>query len=675
MKINQVTDLMVEAEIAVVTLDNPPVNALSAAARDGIYEGIGKAIDNPVVKAIVLMCAGPTFVAGGDIAALGTSQSGAPTREISRLIESSPEPVITAMHGSALGGGLEISLATHWRIATPSARCGLPEVKLGILPGAGGTQRLPRLIGVRNALEMIVFGEDVSALEALEMGIIDELVDEDDLRGGAIAFARKVLSEERPLRRARDAEETAVSRRANIKLVDDFAAEHAQVLRGALAPAACIRSIRAAFELPFEEGLDLERQLLGELIPSLQSKAMRSVFFAQRDIWKIPGVPRDTPQIPVRKVGVLAATPEGIADVHAFAAAGLSVVLFDSDLERLSRAVDVTNSVTKGRDPAILRDCDLVLDPTFGPLDAQRSVIATVAPFLRSDALVSTMALESVDDIVSPERLVGIHFLFPGDLRRFVEVVRTDRTAGPVVFTVMQLLKRMGKVAVLAKPDSLGVVTRMMRARQIAAESAVLEGAAMPARLDATLLEFGFPEGVFAWEDRVGLDVGWLRTREKGDALRAVLCEAGRGGRKTGAGFYDYDAAGHSEASPLTEAIVRRKLVASGVVADPLYGEALLQRLLFPIVNEGAKLLEAGLINRASDIDMMWVTNFGWPPYQGGPMFYGDSAVGLPMIVEHLRRWASKWGAAYGPCALLEQLATERKRFSDWKPVGADPAS
>ena len=660
MKVSAVTDLTVDREVAVVTIDNPPVNALSADTRDGVYEGLRRAIEDPAVTAVVLMCAGRTFVAGGDISALGTKQTGVPTREIARLMESSAKPIVAAIHGSALGGGFEITLAAHWRIATPTSRVGLPEVKLGILPGAGGTQRLPRLAGAQKALDMIIFGEPICAEEAMRAGILDELVGGDDLRMDAVAFARQVVAERRPLRRARDAVDTIDAGRSNPALFDDFIAKHSETFRGASAPSACLRSMRAAFEIPFEAGLDLERELTEQLIPSLQSKALRGVFFAERDIFKIPGAARDAPLAPIAKVAILAATPDGLADARAFLAGGLTVRVFDLDATRLASA-EAPPQAIKSSDPAALADCDLVLDPTFGPAEAQRALIAKVAPSLRPDALVSTMALERVADLVAPERLVGVHFFYPGDQRKFVEVVRTDQTSTQAAARVTQLLKRMGKFAVLVKSDPRGVASRAMGCRQAAAEAAVIEGAATPAEVDKALYDFGFPEGVFQWEDRIGLDVGWLHTGEGGDALRASLCAIGRTGRKAGKGFYDHDAAGAATPSPETTDVIAKLAAARDPRPERLEGEALIRRLLIPIVNEGAKLLEAGLVIRASDIDLMWVAAFGWPAYRGGPMFYGEHELGLGCVVDELHRLQAQFGDAYRPCALLERLAAEGK--------------
>jgi 3-hydroxyacyl-CoA dehydrogenase len=652
MKINPVTDLSADGDVAVLTIDNPPVNALSADVRDGIFEGLGKAIEDPAVRAVVLMCAGRTFVAGGDISALGTKQAGAPTRQIARRMEDSPKPVIAAIHGSALGGGFETTLAAHWRIAVRNARVGLPEVKLGILPGAGGTQRLPRLVGPEKALDMIIFGEPISAEDALKAGAVDALVEGRDLRAEAVAFARSVVGRPDALKRARDAET-----QRDLALFDGFQAGHPETFRGALAPAACLRSVRAAFELPFEAGLDQEREITETLIPSLQSRALRHVFFAERDTFKIPGVPRDAALAPIRKVGVLAANPDGVADARAFAAAGLSVVLIDPQ-----SAVEAPEGVTRTADLSALADCDLVLDPTFGPTDAQRARLMEAAPHIRDDAIVSTMALAQLGDIVPSERLIGVHFFYPGDQRRFVEVVRTDATSDLTAASVTQLLKRMGKFAVLVKHDPVGVASRAMGIKQVSAEAAVLEGAASPAAVDRALYDFGFPEGVFQWEDRIGLDVGWMRTGGPGDALRARLCELGRAGKKAGRGFYDYAADGAATPSVEVDGVVAG--LAGAREPARLEGEALVRRLVAPIVNEGAKVLEAGLAIRASDIDLMWVATFGWPAWRGGPMFCAEHEFGLAAIVDELQRLLALFGETYRPSALLERLAREGRGFA-----------
>ena len=617
MRLNAVTDLSRDGEIAVVTIDNPPVNALSAEVRDGIYEALQQAIKDDAVKAIVLMCAGRTFVAGGDIASLGSKQAGAPMREIAALIEGSRKPVVAAIQGAALGGGFELCLAAHWRIAAPSARVGLPEVKLGILPGAGGTQRLPRLVGAEKALEMIVFGEPIGASEAEEAGAIDGVIQTDDLRTGAVQFAGSLLAEKLPLKRASD-----IAPMADPAVFDDFTARHAARLEGALAPAACLKSVRAAFELPFEAGLDFERELTDALIPSLQSKALRHIFFAERDIFKIPGAPRPSDLPPIKKVAVLAATRDGLADARAFARGGVSLVVFDLDGTRLAEA-EVPAGAVKSADPAALGDCDLVVDPTFGPEATQRALLAAIVPHLRSDAIVGSMALPGAGDLVAPERLVGLHFFYPGDERKFVELVRTDATKPSEVARVGQLLKRMGKLPVVVKPDPLGVASRAMRARQAAAEVALLEGAATASEIDEALRRFGFAEGVFQWEDRIGLDVPWIRTGAPGDALRERLCALGRRGQVERRGFYDYAPDGSALPSSEVDAVIA-ELVPQMKAGAHCLGEALTLRLLAPVAHEAAKLVEEGLVIRPSDADLMWVAGFGWPDYRGGPLFWAE---------------------------------------------------
>jgi 3-hydroxyacyl-CoA dehydrogenase len=608
-----------DGDIAVVTIDNPPVNALSAEVRDGLFMGITTALADADVAAIVLMCSGTTFVAGGDISALGSKPSGAPTMEINRLQENSPKPIVAAMHGSALGGGLEITFAAHWRIATRGAKLGLPEVKLGILPGAGGTQRLPRLIGIEPALRMIVTGDPVSAEAALEMGLIDALADPANLRAEAVAFARQVVVEGRPLRRARDLDATA-----DPQVFDAFLAASAEARRGAEAPIACVRAVRAASEISFDQGIEYERELLYELIPSLQSQAMRHLFFAEREAWKLPGASRDTSVPSIRTVCILTDSRDGLAVGRTFSAAGLKVTFSPEGLET----------------------ADLVFDPTFTSIADHRALIARITSHIRKDAIVSTMAAGSVDDLTAPERTLGIHFFHPADERPFVEVIRPSGVSIPNALAVLRLLKRMGKKAVVATPAPGAIAATMMSARQRAAELLVANGWSTPAAVDAALTAFGFAEGVFIWLDRIGLDTGWLRTGDAGDVMRDRLCAAGRIGRAGGAGFYDYDAQGNAIPSAKAATII-------GGGASVLPAASLIDALLIPIANTGQRLIDAGTAMRDSDIDLVAVVAHGWPAWKGGPLFHVDKVIGAQRAIDVLAALSAASPAFYAPASGL----------------------
>lgn len=609
-----------DGDVAVVIIDNPPVNALSADVRDGLFDGLTTAIADPQIAAIVVMCAGPTFVAGGDIGALGRKPGGAPTMEINRLQEESPKPIVYALHGSALGGGLELSFSAHGRIAARGTRLGLPEVKLGILPGAGGTQRLPRLIGFERALDMIVGGDPIDAEEALAIGLVDGLAEPAELRAMATASARRMAREGRPLRRARD-----IVPVADPLSFERFLAADADARRGAEAPVACIAAVRAASELPFDQGIQRERELLYDLIPSLQSQAMRHLFFAEREAWKLPGAARDTVAPAIRSVCILADTRDGKAVARAFAAAGLDVGFWPDR-----------------------QDADLIFDPTFAD---HRALISPIAPAMREDAIFSTMAAGQLDDLFPPENTLGIHFFYPADERAFVEVIRPRQASVPATLAVLRLLKRMGKKAVLAAPAPGAIAATMMSARQRAAELLVANGWSSPAEIDAALIGFGFAEGVFVWLDRIGLDTSWLRTGDAGDAIRDRLCAAGRTGRAAGAGFYDYDAAGNAIPSNKAARII-------GSAGGQLPIDSLLDALLAPIANAGQRLVDSGVALRPSDIDLVAVTAHGWPAWRGGPLFHLDKVLGAARTREVLAALTPADPAFYAPAAGLARAET-----------------
>lgn len=621
-----------DGDVAIVTIDNPPVNALSADVRDGLFHALSAAIADPDVAAIVYRCAGATFVAGGDIGALGSRQGGAPTMEINRLQESSPKPIVAAMHGSALGGGLETTLAAHGRVAARDAMLGLPEVKLGIVPGAGGTQRLPRLIGFEAALEIIVSGEAVTATKALDLGLVDVLAEPDHVTDAAVALARRLVTNGRGLPRARD-----IERSCDPKLLDAYLAASSDAQRGAEAPRACVRSVRAALDRPFDEGLQIEREILHELIPSLQSRAMRHIFFAEREAWKLPDASRDTVAPAIRKVAVLAESRDGTAVARAFEAAGLDVAFASTDASALAEA-------------------DLLFDPGFGSLSERRTLLAQMIPQAREDAILSTMAAGEVDDLFDPARTLGVHFFYPADERPFVEVIRPARASGANLLAVLRLLKRMGKKAVVAAPAPGAIAGRMMSARQRAAELLVANGRSTPVEVDSALVEFGFAEGVFAWLDRIGLDTAWLATGDAGDAVRARLCAAGRTGRAAGAGFYDYGPDGSPQPSLEALAII-------GAAAQPLPASALLDALLLPIANEGLKLVESGTATRPSDIDLVAVAAHGWPAWRGGPLFYLDQEADSEQALALLARLLSDHSEFYSPAKGLRMRAAAKNEM------------
>ena len=690
--INAVADLSTTGSIGVLTLNSPPVNALSANVRDGIYNGVKAAIEDPAVAAIVLICDGRTFIAGADITEFGGAAKGASLFDCQTMIENSPKPVVAAIHGTALGGGLEVALTCHYRVATPSAKCGLPEVNLGLLPGAGGTQRLPRIVGVQKALEMMTSGAHVPAKECLAMGLIDEIVPEGALRSGSIAFAEKMVSEKRPLKKVRELNDKVEAARDHPEIFADFRKANARKFRGFLAPEYNIRCIEAAVAQPFDEGLKTERTLFGELISGPQSAAQRYSFFAERQANKIPDVPDDTPTIPIARVGIIGAGTMGGGIAMNFANVGIPVTLVEVRQDALDRGLKVVRSnyersAKNGRfsmeeaerragllsgslDMNILAECDLVIEAVFERMDIKKDIFAKLDAICKPGAILATnTSALNIDEIASatkrPESVIGLHFFSPANVMRLLEIVRADHTSKEVVATSMKLAKKIGKVAVLVGVCQGFVGNRMLAQRGREAQKMVLEGA-MPWDIDRVLYDFGFPMGPFAMSDLAGLDIGWVKENSHGATIRDVLCEADRRGQKTGAGYYDYDENRNAKPSPVTEKIIHDFMTKSGANPRKIDDEEILERTLYPMVNEGAKILEEKKAIRASDIDVVWQNGYGWPVYRGGPMYWADQ-IGLPKILAKLKAFESSMGEQWKPSALLERLVEEGKGFKDLK--------
>ena len=688
--INEVTKLE-RGEIAVLTLNSPPVNALSATVRNGLAAGFKAAAEDAAIKAIVLICEGRTFIAGADITEFGKpAKESASLFDVQSAMEDSPKPVIAAIHGTALGGGLEVALCAHYRVAVPSAKVGLPEVNLGLLPGAGGTQRLPRIVGPEKALEMVTSGQHVPAKAALAMGLVDELAPEGDLRNAAIAFAAKVLAEKRPLRKVRDQNEKVEAARGKPEIFADFRKANGRKFRGFLAPEYNIQCIEAAVNLSFDEGIKVERKLFLELVTGVQSAAQRYVFFAERQVWKLPDVPEDTPVLPVAKVGVIGAGTMGGGISMNFLNAGLPVTIVETTQAALDRGLGVIRknyetTAKRGRltmeevearmgrltgalDLSALSDADLIIEAVFENMEVKKEVFGKLDAIAKPGAILATnTSYLNVDEIASatkrPESVIGLHFFSPANVMRLLEVVRGDKSSKSVIATSMQTAKKIGKIAALVGVCHGFVGNRMLSMRQRQAQAILLEGA-MPWEIDKVLYDFGFPMGPFAMSDLAGLDIGWNRETSKGETLRDRLCELDRRGQKTGAGFYDYDEARNATPSPVTADLIEKFRAEKGVNGRSFTEEEILERCIFPMINEGAKILQEGKASRASDIDIVWINGYGWPIYRGGPMFYGDT-VGLKRVVESLTKLAAEMGDEWAPCDLLVKTAAEGKRLQD----------
>ena len=688
--LNAVTTLAVEGDVAIVTLNSPPVNALSAPVREGLTLGINAALADSAVKSVVLICEGRTFIAGADITEFGKAPVGPSLQDVQNTIENASKPVVAAIHGTALGGGLEVALTCHYRVAVPSAKCGLPEVNLGLLPGAGGTQRLPRIVGAAKALEMMTTGQHVAAKACLAMGLVDELAEEGKLRETAVAFAKKIVAEGRPLKRVRDLEDKVLADRANPGLFAEFRKANARKFRGFMAPESNIKCIEAAVNLPFDEGMAVERKLFMELMTGSQSAAQRYVFFAERQAAKIPDIGDDVAILPVKKVGVIGAGTMGGGISMNFLSAGYAVTIVETQQAALDRGIatirkNYENTAKKGRLTQAdvetrmglltgtlaledLADCDLIIEAVFENMDIKKDVFGRLDKIAKAGAiLASNTSYLDVNEIASattrPESVIGLHFFSPANVMRLLEIVRGAATSKEVIATSMQIGKKIGKVAVLVGVCPGFVGNRILSQRQREAQKLVMEGA-MPWDIDRVLFDFGFPMGPFAMSDLAGLDIGWSKENSKSSTIREVLCEMDRRGQKSGSGYYDYDENRNAIPSPVVEKIILDFAAQQGINRRDISDEEILERCVYPMINEGAKILEEGMAIRASDIDIVWLNGYGWPLYRGGPMFYGD-LIGLPKVLEKMKTFQAQMGEEFKPSALLERLVAEGKSFKD----------
>lgn len=663
-------------DVAVLKIDSPPVNALGHAVRLALDGGLKTAIADERARAIVILCGGRTFFAGADITEFGKPFQAPDLNQLFQTIEASPKPVVAAIHGTALGGGLELAMACHYRVAVASARLGLPEISLGLLPGAGGTQRAPRLIGVAGALDLIVSGRPVDAAKAQAMGLVDVIVD-GDLEAGAVAFADQAAAGGRPPL-ARDRAPDVVGDAAQT-LIADYRAKNAHQFIGFKAPGHILLAIEAATRLPFDEGLSREADLFGELMESGESAAQRHIFFAERAAGKVANLTPDIRPLPVEKVAVIGAGTMGGGIALAFLNAGLGVTLIDRDQAAVDRGAGVIRKTIRGlvekkrigadegaarearlsvgTDIAEAGQADLIVEAVYEDLGLKTAIFAALDGVAKPGAILASntsfLDLEVIAAATKrPDAVVGMHFFAPANIMRLLEVVRGRQTSDAVIATAMALGRKLGKVAVLSGVCDGFIANRAMAQRGFAADQLILEGP-MPQDIDRVMVKFGFPMGPLAMMDLVGLDViGWDRENSAGRTVQEVLCEAGRWGQKTGAGYYDYDADRRPTPSETANAVIRRFATADRRFSD----EEILERLLYPVVNEGAKILEEGIAARASDIDVALVTGYGWPVYTGGPMFWAD-AVGLKRIVAGLE--ATMGAEAISP--LLRRLASEGK--------------
>ena len=646
--------------VLVIISDNPPVNALGQAVRAGLASGIEEALSDDTVEAVVIRCDGRTFFAGADITEFGKPPQGPSLPETLDKLEASDKPVVAAIHGTALGGGCEVALACHYRIAVPSAKVGLPEVKLGLIPGAAGTQRLPRLVGAEAALPLVAIGNPISATKAKSIGLLDALASEDRLTEEAIAFAKQKVGEPVPRTSEGSANQDGVK---NPDIFDEFRAKNGRKMRGFDAPNAAIEAVRAAGETSYADGVRRERELFTKLMTGTQSKAMRHYFFAERAANKIDDVPADTPLIPVKKVGVIGAGTMGGGIAMNFLSAGVPVTILEMQQEALDRGVSVMrknyeNTAKRGRmtadqvdaamgiltptlDYADLADCDLVIEAVYENMDVKKQVFAKLDEVVKDGAiLASNTSYLNIDEIATatarPGYVIGLHFFSPANVMKLLEVVRGEKTRDDVLATSMKLAKKIGKVAAVSGVCPGFIGNRMLSQRQAQANKLILEGANYW-DVDDVLLEFGFPMGPFQMGDLAGIDIGWHRDPTKVTTVREALCAAGRFGQKAGKGFYDYDASRNRTPSDEVKQIIADFAAKEGNEQRDISKDEIHERLLYPMVNEGAKILEEGIAQRSSDIDVVWINGYGWPLYTGGPMFWADT-MGLDTVVAGLEK-------------------------------------
>ena len=677
--------------IAVVTLDNPPVNALSFHMRDPLDRAMRTLRDDESVDAMVLICAGRTFVAGADITEFGKPMRRPGLPDLIDTLETFDKPTVAAIHGTALGGGLELAFGCHFRVAVPSAGVGLPEVKLGLLPGAGGTQRLPRLVRPEKAVRMITSGDPIGAREAHAHGVIDEIAG-DDLLACAVAFAEKVVADGRELVQIRHRDEKLAAARAGPDAFDKLVETVRKKARGLEAPVICAQSVRNAITLPFAEAVAKEREYFLHLVSGEQSRAQRYLFFAQREAARVAGVSRDDKSRPLKKIGIVGGGTMGGGISMSFVNGGYPVTLLerngqalDASLARISKTYDISVSrgslteenkaermarYTGATDYAGLADCDLIVEAVFEEIGVKRQVFEKLDEIARPGAiLASNTSYLDINEIAGftgrPGDVLGMHFFSPANVMKLLEIVRGDATGADVLATALDVGKRIGKTPVVSGVCHGFIGNRMLGARGSELEALLLEGA-LPEQVDKAFTDFGWPMGPFAMGDLAGLDIG-LRTRKALGVTATIadaLCDAGRHGQKTGSGYYRYEDGRTPIPDPWVTRLIEEKAAGQGIDRRDISDGEITERTLYPMINEAAKILEEGISVRPSDIDVIWTNGYGFPVGKGGPVFFADNT-GLANIVGRLEHWLGKTGNdVFKPAELLKKLAGDGATFA-----------
>ena len=686
----------VKEGIAVLTLDNPPVNPLSSGIRQGLWECTEKALADDAVKGIVLTGAGRAFIAGADISEFGGKMEGAPLHDVLVRLEQSTKPVVAAINGTAFGGGLEVALCTNFRIASPGAMLGLPEVNLGLLPGAGGTQRLPRLLGVREATRFIVSGVPMTAAEALEKGVVDEVA-ADNLIDRAVAFAQeKAQSGELP--KVRDKSDKLDADRAQLdEVMKEGAQLAARTRRGQEAPQRILQCVQAAAtEDDFDAGLKKEGELFVECLNSPQREAMIHVFFSERTAARVPDVPKETPTKDINRAVVIGSGTMGGGIAMCFANAGIPVTVLDQDEENLNRGLGVVrknyqsqvdrkrisqgdmdkrmDAIGGALDYDAIGNADIVVEAVYENLDLKKEIFQRIDKIAPAGAILasntSALDIDQMAEMTSrPGDVIGTHFFSPANVMRLLEVVRGAKSSKETIATAMKLGKRLGKIAVLAGNCPGFIGNRMLAGYSRQASLLLLEGA-LPAQVDKVLYEFGMPMGPFQMSDLVGLDLGWRARKMAGGSneptarIPDALCDEGHFGQKSGQGFYRYEAGNRTpQPVPEVQELVERVSKELGYTRRDISDEEILKRCIYPLINEGARILDEGMAIRSSDIDVVYIYGYGFPAWRGGPMHYAN-ALGLDKVLTDIRGFEGQDARFWKPAAGLQKLSSEGGSFA-----------
>jgi 3-hydroxyacyl-CoA dehydrogenase len=682
------TNVTIQNHVGILTVDSPPVNALGIDVRIGLDRAFRELSSDAGVHAIILICGGRTFFSGADIREFDKPIEEPSFNAVFDLIERSSKPVIAAIHGTALGAGLELALICHYRAAVPSAKFGLPEVNLGLLPGGGGTQRLPRIVGPTVALDLITSGRPIGATEALRLGLIDMVADEGRLLPKALEFARQILERKCPLSLVRDRQDMVEPARSTPEIFEDFRKKNARTFRGFKAPEYIISAIKASVELPFNAGIAREAALFQELLASAESAAQRYSFLAEREATKIPGLASSAPTLAVKTVGIIGAGTMGGGIAMSFLNAGIPVTVIEANQTALDHGISVIRAnyetsarrgkltdesvkerlelLTSSLEYGALQDADLIVEAVFESLQVKQDVFRKIDKIAKPSAILASntsfLDLEKIASVTNrPESVIGLHFFSPANVMRLLEIVRGAATSNEVLATAIKLAKQIGKLAVVARVCDGFIANRLMRVRGEQADAMILEGTKIE-DIDRAMYEYGFAVGPFQMMDIVGLDVAGHDSDEK--TVMSELVAKDRLGQKKNGGYYDYDGTRAVAPSPVAIAVIAEIAREKGIGQNPTFDlDDIIARLLYPVVNEGARILEEGIAIRASDIDVAAIAGYNWPVYTGGPMFWADT-VGLRKIVTKLNELEACYGSVFKVSPLLEKFAAEGRQLA-----------